>query len=122
MLTLRATFKNGQVTFIDEVPLTGEYQVLVTFLDTDDEITVVPRHEFTSLVRANMGLTPRELQILPLIQRGMTNKDIARTLELGTGTVRNYVSSIINKLGTINRTQAVDRAVELGVLPPRSDM
>jgi DNA-binding NarL/FixJ family response regulator len=112
MLTLRAEFKDGQITFIDEVPFTGEYQVLVTFLDDESEILVLPKQE------KDIELTPRELDILGLAQQGMRSKEIADTLEISDGVVRNYLSSIYTKLNVRNRTEAVKRAVELGLLAP----
>lgn len=121
MLTLRGLFKDGQVTLLDNVPFSGEYHVLVTFLDTGDEVVVVPKAEHAEFMRATTKLTTREMEILPLVQKGLTNKDIARVLELGEGTVRNYVSSILGKLDATNRTHAIDRAVELGLIPSSSE-
>ena len=62
------------------------------------------------------GLTGKELEILKLMQNGYTNEQIAKTLDLSDGTTRNYASSIYKKLNTPNRTGAVARAVELGIL------
>ncbi len=56
-------------------------------------------------------LTPQELRVLNLVAEGMTNKEIARALYLGEGTVRNYVSSILSKLGLTNRAEAAAYAV-----------
>lgn len=50
-------------------------------------------------------LSKREKQILPLIAEGSSNREIANLLELGEGTVKNYVSSLIAKLGVKNRMQ-----------------
>ncbi len=56
-------------------------------------------------------LTPQELRVLNLVAEGKTNKEIARLLYLGEGTVRNYVSSILSKLGVTNRAEAAAYAV-----------
>ncbi|MGQ9710450.1 MAG: response regulator [Anaerolineae bacterium] len=56
-------------------------------------------------------LTEQELRILSLIAKGKTNREIARALYLGEGTVRNYVSSILSKLGVTNRAEAAAFAV-----------
>lgn len=56
------------------------------------------------------GLKKRELQILLLVSDGATNKQIAESLHLDDGTVRNYVSSIIDKLKVSNRTEAAGYA------------
>lgn len=57
-------------------------------------------------------LTEREMQILELIAQGMNNRDIASTLYLGHSTVRNYVSSILHKLGFSNRSQITAYVLE----------
>lgn len=56
-------------------------------------------------------LTEQELRVLALIAEGKTNRQIARALYLGEGTVRNYVSSILGKLGVTNRAEAAAFAV-----------
>ena len=50
-------------------------------------------------------LTPRELEVLQCIARGMSNNQIAQALSIGTNTVRSHVSSMIRKLNVENRTQ-----------------
>jgi DNA-binding NarL/FixJ family response regulator len=61
-------------------------------------------------------LTPRELEILELIARGMDNSEIARVLFLSQHTVKNHVSSILVKMQVENRIQAAVRAVRRGLL------
>lgn len=57
-------------------------------------------------------LTERESEILSLIGQGLTNREIARSTYLSENTVRNYVSSILHKLGFKNRSQATVYALE----------
>jgi two-component system, NarL family, response regulator DevR len=57
-------------------------------------------------------LTPQELAVLSLVAHGMTNRQIAVKLYLGEGTVRNYVSSILAKIGVSNRAEAAAFAVK----------
>ena len=61
-------------------------------------------------------LSTRELEILQVLAQGHTNKEIAEHLHLAEGTVKNYVTSILQKIGARDRTQAALRARELGVL------
>lgn len=61
-------------------------------------------------------LTERELQILRLLVGGMSNKEIVRAVFLAEGTVRNHVSNILAKLECRDRTQAVLKAMELGLV------
>ena len=61
-------------------------------------------------------LTERELGVLVLICRGYSNPEIAQQLHLASGTVRNYVSSILQKLGVEDRTQAAVVAYQRGLV------
>jgi two-component system response regulator DevR len=58
------------------------------------------------------ALTQQEKHVLLLVSEGRTNREIAKALFLGEGTVRNYVSSILSKLGVSNRAEAAAYAVE----------
>ncbi|NEW04948.1 response regulator [Paenibacillus sp. SYP-B3998] len=62
------------------------------------------------------GLTSRELEILELVAKGLRYKTIASRLYLSDGTVRNYASTVYLKLGVRNREEAVQKAVEAGLL------
>jgi len=57
-------------------------------------------------------LSQQEKHVLLLVSEGRTNREIAKALFLGEGTVRNYVSSILSKLGVNNRAEAAAYAVE----------
>ncbi len=61
-------------------------------------------------------LTARELEVLRLIARGMSNREIAEANGTSEGTVKNQTSSILQKLGVRDRTRAVLKAAELGLL------
>jgi DNA-binding NarL/FixJ family response regulator len=63
-------------------------------------------------------LTRREVEVLLLLARGRSNKEISRELSVGQQTVKTYVSSIFNKLNVQSRTQAAMRAVQSGLLTP----
>jgi len=62
------------------------------------------------------ALTPRELEVLELLARGLDNSEIARALYLSQHTVKNHVSTILNKLQVQNRIQAAVRAVRGGLV------
>ena len=59
-------------------------------------------------------LTDRESQVLELVAEGKTTKEIAAELYLSAGTVRNYISTILDKLGVSNRIEAIQRFREKG--------
>jgi DNA-binding NarL/FixJ family response regulator len=62
-------------------------------------------------------LTPREVEVLGLVARGKTNQEIAGSLFISRATAKLHVRRIIAKLGVSDRTQAVVRALELGLAP-----
>jgi DNA-binding NarL/FixJ family response regulator len=69
--------------------------------------------EATAIVNS---LSERELDVLRLLARGFSNTDIAQRLFLSEGTVRNYVSAILSKLGVSDRTQAAVLALRYGLV------
>lgn len=73
------------------------------------EVRKAAREEEASAFSA---LTQQEKHVLLLVSEGKTNREIAKALFLGEGTVRNYVSSILSKLGVSNRAEAAAYAVE----------
>ena len=64
---------------------------------------------------AESALSERELEILQLLACGLTNREIALRVSLAQGTVKNYVTSILGKIGARDRTQAALRGRELGL-------
>jgi DNA-binding NarL/FixJ family response regulator len=69
-------------------------------------------------MRRDDSLTPRETQILGLVARGYTNRDIALRLVLSEKTVRNHVERTYAKIGATNRVGASLYALEQGLIPP----
>jgi DNA-binding NarL/FixJ family response regulator len=61
-------------------------------------------------------LTPRQVDILRLVAQGQTSREIAQELILSPGTVRTHVQRIIAKLSARDRTTAVVRAIQLGII------
>ena|SRR5437868_6348501 len=64
-----------------------------------------------------LGITARELEILTLIARGFSNREIATQLFVSENTVKTHCARTFDKLGAARRTQAVQRGKELGLLP-----
>ena len=72
-------------------------------------------NEFSSLEKPD-PLTERETEILRLMAGGYSNKEIANSLGVAEGTVKNHASNILSKMGVRDRTRAVLKALELGQL------
>jgi NarL family two-component system response regulator LiaR len=64
-----------------------------------------------------LGITARELEILGLVARGFSNREIATQLFVSENTVKTHCARAFDKLGAARRTQAVQRGKELGLLP-----
>lgn len=87
-------------------------------------ITAKVMTEFARISRASprgsdgleTPLSSRELEVLRLVARGSSNKEIANTLVIAEGTVKNHLTNILSKLQVRDRMQAVIRAKELGIL------
>ncbi len=78
----------------------------------------VESSRFQGVEGALEALTPREQEVLSLLVRGLTNKEIATEMHYSVGTVKNVVQRVIEKLGVSDRTQAAVYAVRAGVNPP----
>ncbi len=64
-----------------------------------------------------LGITARELEILTLVARGLSNREIATQLFVSENTVKTHCSRALAKLGAARRPQAVQRGKEFGLLP-----
>jgi DNA-binding CsgD family transcriptional regulator len=97
---------------IGHVPLTGAIEDLArrARIEVGEEQTTRPMSRLDEL-----GLTPREREVLDLVAVGNTNRQVAEALFISTKTASVHVSNILAKLGVANRGEAAARARELGV-------
>ena len=65
---------------------------------------------------APSGLTEREVEVLRLVARGMTNKEVAASLDIATKTAGNHVQHIFEKIGVTTRAAATLFAMQKGLL------
>jgi DNA-binding CsgD family transcriptional regulator len=66
---------------------------------------------------AQLGITPRELEILEAMAAGLSNREIAERLFVSENTVKTHAARLFDKLSARRRTQAVQRAKEAGIIP-----
>ncbi|MEO7200097.1 MAG: response regulator transcription factor [Dokdonella sp.] len=102
---------------VDAVKVVAAGGTLVAPIVTQRLLSGLERmqNDFTSLDRPD-PLTERETGILRLMAGGYSNKEIANSLSVAEGTVKNHVSNILSKLGVRDRTRAVLKAFELGLV------
>jgi len=62
------------------------------------------------------ALSPKETQVLRFVASGYSNKEISEALHKSEGTIKNHVSNVLTKLGVRDRTRAVLRALEIGII------
>ncbi len=82
-------------------------------------VVPAPAPSFTAddTARDRLGITRRELEILELVARGLSNREIGEALFVSENTVKTHCSRAFDKLGARRRTEAVQRSKELGLLP-----
>lgn len=66
---------------------------------------------------AELGVTPRELEILEAMAAGLSNREIAARLYVSENTVKTHAGRLFDKLSAVRRTQAVQHAKEAGLIP-----
>jgi DNA-binding NarL/FixJ family response regulator len=88
-------------------------------------LVTIPRHDLATLLHEDErlepalkapaeSLTPRELEVLQLMARGLTNRQIARQLQISEHTVKFHAGAVLGKLSARSRAEAVARAIGLG--------
>ena len=105
-----------------EVPdIVGEFASLAEAKDSDieaDAFLLIRTGETPDLDDdpSVESLTPREIEVLELVAEGLSNKAVAARLGISDQTVKFHLTSITGKLGAMNRTDAVRRAVRRGLI------
>ena len=105
-------------TVVREVPVPYEVQVQVP-VPVEVRVPVpagAPFERNEARVR-ELGLTPRELEILEALAAGLSNKEIADQLFVSENTVKTHAARVFAKLGAKRRTHAVQLAKEAGIIP-----
>ena len=76
-----------------------------------------PCFEKNTAALASLGVTQRELQVLELLAAGKANKEIAQALGVSPNTIKTQIASLYQKLDVQRRTQAIQKARDLALIP-----
>jgi DNA-binding CsgD family transcriptional regulator len=98
--------RTRETVVVREVPVPVEVRVPVALPFSRNEARV-----------AELGITPRELEILEALAAGLSNREIAERLFVSENTVKTHAARLFDKLAARRRTQAVQRAKEAGLIP-----
>lgn len=104
--------QSGGQDLIRAIETVGQGQSLLDPALTERVFAEVRRAARAQEASAFSQLTDQERRVLALVADGKTNREIAHDLHLGEGTVRNYVSNILSKLGVSNRAEAAAYATK----------
>lgn len=121
-LLLRATEAGAQGFLLKDASPEDLHDAIVrlaagdTLLQPVSTDPVRSRYRFRDESAPRDTFSEREVAILRLLAGGYSNKEIARSVFLAEGTVKNYVSAILDKLGTRDRTRAVLKAITLRII------
>lgn len=102
---------NGSATIVAEFPSLGSAQAARP--DADAFVMAAGNGDDQDIVEA---LTAREIQVLELLAEGRSNKAIGQRLGISDQTVKFHVAAIAGKLGAMNRTDTVRRAIRRGIV------
>ena len=105
------TQMNGSTTIVGEFASIGLAQA--ARLDADAFVMAAAKADDEEILDA---LTSREVQVLELLAEGQSNKAIGQRLGISDQTVKFHVAAIAGKLGAVNRTDAVRRAIRRGIV------
>ena len=86
-------------------------------IEKEVHISIQKEFTFNEAATENTGLSKRELEVLHLMGKGLSNAEIAETLFVSQNTVKTHSSKIFEKLDVKRRTQAVEKARQLNIIP-----
>lgn len=106
----------GAVTYVRKDALVDELVQIIR--DVDAGASALPPNVAAALAsrEADPALTPREVEVLNLVARGLRNKEISATLGISVGTAKLHVRNILTKLNVHDRTAAVTVGLQRGII------
>lgn len=103
--------KTRETVVVREVPVPVEVEVRVPV-----EVLVTRPFTRNDMRLAELGITPRELEILEAVAAGLSNREIAERLFVSENTVKTHAARVFDKLGARRRTQAVQLGKSFGII------
>ena len=103
---------------VEAVRMVHEGEAVVSLKENGDVLGYLASNNGNSRKLGTKELRDRELQVLKLAAKGLSTKNIAKELDIGTRTVQSHLNAIFFKLDTSSRTEAVLRALKLGWITP----
>ena len=82
-----------------------------------NEPEALPQFKPKAAILTQLGITPRELEVLEQVAQGLSNQEIADKLFVSLNTVKTHTSNVFSKLGVQRRTQAIQKAKILNLIP-----
>ena len=104
--------RTHETVVVREVPVPVEVRVPVS-----EPVPVAGQFTRNTARLHQLGITPRELEILEAVADGLSNREIAERLFVSENTVKTHAARLFDKLSARRRTQAVQRAKEAGLIP-----
>ena len=95
----------------------GKPKVQTVVVEKEVYITAPSDFAANETELANLGLSTRELEVLQLMSEGLSNQEIAGRLFVSLNTVKTHSSNLFEKMDVKRRTQAVDKAKKLNIIP-----
>jgi DNA-binding NarL/FixJ family response regulator len=113
---IRRALKAGVQSYLTKDLLQGELLKAIRAVHHGKSYVSASLAAALAAQNARPDLTPREVQVLELVVRGLVNKQIAYSLNLAEYTVKNHIKSILDKLQVQDRTQAATVAIQRGLV------
>ncbi|HBY58863.1 MAG TPA: DNA-binding response regulator [Solibacterales bacterium] len=113
---IRRSLEAGAAAYLVKDTLRKELLEAIRTVDRGEKYVPAAVAARLAALQGQQALTPRETEVLRLIVRGLSNKEIAGELGASEGTVRIHVSNLLAKLGVEDRTQAAVHAIQSGLV------
>lgn len=92
-------------------------KVIREVIETNTIVEIAPPFQVDNANIQKLGISRREYEVLELIAAGLSNQEIAEKLFVSASTVKTHVSNVLAKLDARRRTQAIQKAKELRIIP-----